>query len=135
MRFIERIDDSTWKKIKGNLFKIVTTQNGSRSLQKAVKKTNKDILCFMFEEIQDHISTLIMDNYANYFCQKFYSYLSLPERINFLNKINNNILEISKSKVGTYTLQAIIEYVTSREEKIIFANMFQNNFIELCQVN
>lgn len=135
LRFIERIDENTFKKIKGNLFKIVVTQNGSRSLQKAVKKTNKEILFYMFEELQEHLCALMTDNYGNYFCQKFYCYLALTERIKFLNIISREIVEISRSKVGTYTIQAFIECVTSREEKVIFVNLFLDKFIEICQVN
>lgn len=135
LRFIERIDENTYKKIKGNLFKIASTQNGSRSLQKAVKKTNKEILFYMFEELQDQLPVLIMDNYANYFCQKFYCYLSLQERLRYLNKISKDILEISTCKVGTFTIQAIIDFATTREEKIMLINLFLNNFIDICQVN
>jgi len=49
---IERLDEDTYSMLKGNFFKILTTQNGSRVLQKSLKKTPKEILSLILGEVK-----------------------------------------------------------------------------------
>ncbi len=75
------------------------------------------------------------DNYANYFCQKFFCCLEKGCRIKFLEFIQPYAIKIAKSKVGTYPLQAIIESLKFEEEKLIITKTFQNEVIELAFVS
>jgi len=38
-------------------------------------------------EIEAKLNELMVDPYANYFCQKFYEYLNLDDRLDFLDKV------------------------------------------------
>jgi hypothetical protein len=73
--------------------------------------------------------------YANYFCQKFFTFLEFTERINFLNQIKPCCVFIATSKVGTYPLQAIIESLITNDEKIIILEAISENILDLCYVN
>jgi hypothetical protein len=66
---------------------MIKSQNGSRILQKALNKTHQDILSIIFFEIQDYLQELMIDSYANYFCQRFYDFLQLKEKLIFLTKV------------------------------------------------
>jgi hypothetical protein len=52
---VEKIDEETYNLLKGNFFKIFTTQNGSRVLQKGLKKTSKDILSRILYEVHNFL--------------------------------------------------------------------------------
>jgi hypothetical protein len=134
LRFAERIEENGYLILKGNFTKIAKSQNGSRSLQKIVKKTNKNILTLILEEILPDLPELIVDSYANYFCQKLYATLTFKDRLLFLDKISPCIVEMCKTKIGTFTFQTFIEHFTTDEEKKAVGDIFKGNIAEMCLV-
>jgi hypothetical protein len=132
LRNQERIEEECYKKMKGQFLKIITTQNGSRMLQKVLKKSNKEILSLILDEISEKIHELIIDPYANYFCQKFFAVLKSQDRIKFLQSISYHFIEISKSKIGTYPIQAFIEQLSSNEEKSLIIDCIKDYLLDLC---
>ena len=48
---IEKLEEDYYSMMKGNFFKILTTQNGSRVLQKSLKNTSQEILSFILHEV------------------------------------------------------------------------------------
>lgn len=88
VKFFEKVDDECLPLFRGHFLKIVTSQNGSRVLQRALAKTHKSIISIMFTEIEPYLHELMTDSYANYFCQKFYEFLEFHERIAFLHRVN-----------------------------------------------
>jgi len=129
---IEKIDEDTYHILKGNFFKILTTQNGSRILQKSLKRTSKDILSRINKEIGSRIADLMTDSYANYFCQKFFGYVDYEDKIEFLVNIIEHFCQISNNKIGTYPLQAVLEQLkTERERNMIIETIKNNNVIEM----
>jgi len=69
---------------------------------------------------------LLIDSYANYFCQKFFGYLEYEDKLIFLKNIKDSIVTISNSKVGTYPLQAIFELIRTEPESQIIINSIKN---------
>jgi hypothetical protein len=84
---MEKVDEECLPVLKGNFLKIVRTQNGSRILQKSLNKTCKEILSIIFSEIANSLHELMVDSYANYFCQRFYDYLDFSEKTYFLQSV------------------------------------------------
>lgn len=121
--------------LKGKFLSIVTAQNGSRVLQKAMKNTTDTIISRIFDEIKDHIHDLMIDSYGNYFCQKFFSCINDNEKVEFLNNMKDHMAKIGNSKIGTYPLQAILEQLTTREQKQIMIESVRDVALEMCQVN
>jgi hypothetical protein len=103
-------------------------------LQKSLNKTSKDILLEIFQEIKTSLQELLVDSYANYFCQRFYDYLELSQRLEFLNIIKNHIVLISNSTIGTYPLQAIIDQMKTKDERKIIIESVRDHILEMCQV-
>lgn len=121
--------------LKGNLIKLLKSQNGSRVLQKSLQNTNSVVLVEIFQEMKNSLIELMVDSYANYFCQIFYSHLEIKQKITFLNIIKKELELIANSKIGTYPLQAIIDSFATKEEQLILQESILDNFIKLGNVN
>lgn len=126
---INQIDENIYSQINGSITSIIKIQIGSRNLQKMLKKSCPIILSKIFLEIQFEIPLLLVDSYANYFCQKLYTYLKIDEKLKFLLIIKNSLWQIAISPVGTYPMQTIVEQLTSYPEKEIIAQSVKNEKI------
>ena len=73
----------------------------------------------------------MVDSYANYFCQKFFGYLEHEDRLHFLSNVNENFVQISNNKIGTYPLQAILEQLRTDKEKHLVIKTIKTNAIEM----
>jgi hypothetical protein len=85
----DKIDDKLYNYLKGNFIAIIRTQNGSRIFQKYLKNTSQVIITKIFEEVLPFIKDLLLDLYANYFCQKLYGVIQFTEKILWLKAVNN----------------------------------------------
>ena len=130
----DRIDEESYTVMKGMFAKLLTTHNGSVLLQKNIKKTNNKILTLILDEILIYLNVLMIDPYANYFCQKFFSLLNNRDRIRFLKHISSHLGEVCKSKVGTYPMQTIIEIMIDIEEKKVVVEGIREIVYDLCLV-
>jgi hypothetical protein len=83
----DRIDEKLFARLKGNFINIIKTQNGSRVFQKYLKNTSSLILKSIFNELKYELNELMIDQYANYFCQKFFGFLDQDDRIYFLKEV------------------------------------------------
>lgn len=135
LNIYEEITENNYHQMKGHFFRIIMSQNGSRILQKCISKTSKPILSMVFREICNKLGEMLIDQYANYFCPKLYLALDIQDRLWFLNILKPKCVYISKSKVGTYPLQSIIESISTQEECLVIIDAFKNNILELCQVS
>lgn len=122
------------KLLNGNLIKLLKSQNGSRVLQKALQNTNSVVILEIFHEMKDSLIELMVDSYANYFCQMFYSYLEIKQKITFLNIIKQELELIANSKIGAYPLQAIIDSFATKDEQLIIQESILENFLKLGNV-
>ena len=126
------IDMEDYNKLKGNFLNLITSQNGSRFMQKIYANSDYEVLKKIFNEISSSIADCMIDPYANYFCQKFFGVLKKEERKIFLNSIINKIIDISNSKIGTYPLQAVIAQLDEDEEISLIMNAIHGKIIDLC---
>lgn len=119
---------------KGNFSSIIIDYHGSRILQKLLAKTEKYIIGELFDDIKIYLPRILIDTYGNYFCQKFYSYLEINQKINFLYVLKNNLSNISSTQIGTYSIQAIIEQMLTEKERTVFAELLLNdyNYMKMC---
>ena len=115
----EKIDTLLYNKLKGKFEQIIRTHKGSRMFQNYLKNTHTDILHLIFMEIKNKLSELLRDNYANYFCKKFFNCLSQKDRIEFLTLIQNDLSDLAIDITATYPIQGMIEILGSKAEKKI----------------
>jgi len=129
----EKLEQTTYELLKGKFEQILSSQNGSRVLQKSLKNTDNMIIDKIFNEIVKKTDRLMVDPYANYFCQRFFNYLNEEQRMGFLYELSYNIREISNSKVGTYPLQAILEQLVNEKERKVLTDSIKKICLDLCQ--
>ena len=116
---IEKIDLLIYNKLKGKFEQIIKTHKGSRIFQNYLKNTHSDILHQIFIELKSKLPELLRDNYANYFCKKFFNSLNQKDRIEYLNAIQNDLGSLAIDVTATYPIQGIIEQLGSKAEKKI----------------
>ena len=128
----DKIDFFIYSKIKGNFINIIKTQKGSKIFQDYLGGTPIEIIHQIFLEIQPELVNIISDSYANYFIKRFYSFLSQKDKIDFLLSIQPEINRLSLDSIGTYSIQSIVEQVSSINEQSIIINSIQNSLEEFC---
>ena len=116
---LEKINQIIYNKLKGKFEQIIRTHKGSRIFQNYLKNTQIDILHQIFLEIKNKLPELLKDNYANYFCKKFFDCLSQKDRIEYLTIIQNDLGMLAIDITATYPIQGIIEQLGSKAEKRI----------------
>lgn len=94
LMLIDKIDESVFNKIKNNFIILLKSQNGSRVLQKYLKNTHPLMIKKIFYHLNPLLPELLMDPYANYFCQKFFIYLEKENRLDFLKRVFYNLMII-----------------------------------------
>ena len=116
---LEKISQNLYNKLKGKFEQIIRTHKGSRIFQNYLKNTQIDILHQIFLEIKSKLPDLLKDNYANYFCKKFFDCLNQKDRIEYLTIIQNDLGILAIDVTATYPIQGIIEQLGSNAEKSI----------------
>ena len=116
---MEKIDQAFFNKLKGKFEQIIRTHKGSRIFQNYLKNTHTDILHQIFLEIKNNLTELLKDNYANYFCKKFFDCLNQKDRIEYLTIIQKDLKYLAVDIIATYPIQGIIEQLGSKAEKKI----------------
>ena len=116
---LEKISQNCYNKLKGKFEQIIRTHKGSRIFQNYLKNTQVDILHQIFLEIRNKLPDLLKDNYANYFCKKFFDCLNQKDRIEYLTIIQNDLGILAIDVTATYPIQGIIEQLGSNAEKSI----------------
>ena len=129
---IEKIDLIIYNKLKGKFEQIIRTHKGSRIFQNYLKNTHTDILHQIFLELKNKLPELLKDNYANYFCKKFFISLNQKDRIEYLNIIQNDLNALAIDSIATYPIQGIIEYLGSKAEKKILYIGIKDSISNYC---
>ena len=130
----EKIDQTIYNKLKGKFDQIIRTHKGSRIFQNYLKNSHADILHQIFLELKNKLTELLKDNYANYFCKRFFCSLNQKDRIEFLTIIQNDLGSLAIDFTATYPIQGIIEQLGSKAEKKIIKEIIDyaiKNFIDL----
>ena len=129
---IEKIDQLFYNKLKGKFEQIICTHKGSRIFQNYLKNTHTDILHQIFLEIKNNLSKLLRDNYANYFCNKFFDSLNQKDRIEYLSIIQKDLHILAIDITATYPIQSIIEQLGSKAEKRIIYIGIKDSISTFC---
>jgi hypothetical protein len=131
---LERIDQNTFDLLRGNFGGLIRNQNTGRILQNALQQSDKSVLSGILLEILPEFHNLIIDSYGNYFCQKFYHYVSFEDKLMILRQLRKYLIQISNSEIGTYPLQSIIERLHYPEEKMVFVEAISDPRVlkEIC---
>ena len=113
---------------------LTRTIKGSKYLQKILytnppKQIEVDfitkIICINYKEI-------MCDYYGNYFLQLFFLHCNSKNRLDILNSLKNEYVNIANDICGNHSLQCLISLQSTNEEKEIIKFCIINNLEELC---
>ena len=113
--------------------RFIKTLKGSKYLQNILitnppKESEIDyitkIICYNYKEI-------MCDYYGNYFLQKFFPFCNYKNRIDILNSIKSDFINIANDICGNHSLQCLILLENTNEEKEIIRRAIQANLKEL----
>jgi len=77
----------------------------------------------------------MVDNYGNYFCQRFLSSCSGDQRLSILKMIRHRFIEICCNKKGTHTIQTMFDLVNLPEEEEFIRSALLGNVKVLSMVS
>ena len=83
------------------------------------------IICINYKEI-------MCDYYGNYFLQLFFLHCNSKNRLDILNSLKNEYVNIANDICGNHSLQCLISLQSTNEEKEIIKFCIINNLEELC---
>jgi len=73
----------------------------------------------------------MIDKYSNYFLQKLYGFMYANDKIVFLTYLKPYLSEVGNDSIGTFSLQAIIEQMITKEERRYFSEALKETFIHM----
>ena len=110
------------------------TIKGSKYLQN-ILMTNppKEVeIDYITKIICSNYKSIMCDYYGNYFLQKFFRFCNNKHRIDILNSIKKDYINIANDICGNHSLQCLISLQNTNEEKELLKFCIQNNLKELC---
>jgi hypothetical protein len=122
------------KKGVSYFIKLIKTIKGSKYLQN-ILNTNppkESEIDYITKVICNNYKEIMCDYYGNYFLQKFFPHCTYKNRIDILNSIKNDYIEIANDICGNHSLQCLINLQNTNEEKEIVRICIQNNLQDLC---
>lgn len=87
IKLYEKIEEEDLYDLKGSFLGLITCQNGSRIMQIILGNSSYIVIQNIMREIELKLNELMVDPYANYFCQKLYEFLKLDDRLEFLEQV------------------------------------------------
>jgi bisphosphoglycerate-dependent phosphoglycerate mutase len=109
------------------------TNNGSRQLQKYLRRCSSDEVEEVLIGIQNELHDFVVNDYANYMLQSLISACNVEQRTRVVLKLSENLVELSRNKQGTHCLQALIAKVTTPREFKLICNNIERKFVEMCE--
>ncbi len=66
--------------LNSSLIDIITSKNGSKQMQKELEIITPELKDDWVSLIEPHLPSMMIDNYANYFCQRLFPLLDISQK-------------------------------------------------------
>ena len=109
----------------------MTTVNGSKELQKYLKKCSFEEVEQVLVALYDDLAEFVTHEYANYMFQALVEVCSPEQRLNITNKIANSLPALAQRKSGTYSLQRFVSCMTSGQEMGVVCKALSKDLLAL----
>ena len=119
------------KNSENDFEKLLKSCSGSHYLQELAENVSKEEIDLIFKKLSLKIKQIMCDSYGNYFFQKIIEKTNSIQRINLLNIIKNDFINISKDISGSHCIQTLIEKIDSDEEEEIIKSLVENDLFDL----
>lgn len=112
--------------LRGKVVKVITTQEGSKFLQKSIK----DLNVIAADLAEADLDALMCDDYSNYFLQKYLQVCSLEQRLSLWSRLKD-FCKVTQNNRGTHVLQKLIGMITTQAEEEVLASKLAKNTVLL----
>ena len=114
------------------LVNYLCTSKGILEIQKKLPKSNYNYKLFIILHLnKDGLSKIMKNTYGNYFFQQLIKDGEEQIISLILSYISESIVNISKDPSGTFSLQALLDEVTSNEQEKIILNCIKGHEMEM----
>ncbi|CBH14941.1 pumillio RNA binding protein, putative [Trypanosoma brucei gambiense DAL972] len=119
--------------LRGNVYELAKDQHGCRFLQRLLCDPEADceIPRTIMSEIVPHVAELMTDQYANFLVQKLFDIMPKDVRYNVACVAAPKIAAIALTPHGTFSVQKMIETISSREELVIIREALSKDVVRL----
>ena len=113
------------------LVNYISTQKGSRDMQKLLYKISPIDISSLIEKLSSFMTTIMEDKYGNYFCQKLIQNCSPEQRVEILKSVKDSFNEVSCHSFGTHSLQVLVEISNMENEQMLLSQCIEQNLLSL----
>lgn len=114
------------------LVNYLCTSKGIQEIQKKLSKSNYNYKLFIIIHLnKEGIYKIMKNTYGNYFFQQIIKDSEEPIISLILSYISSHIVNISKDSFGTFSLQALLDEISSIEQEKVILNSIKNREMEL----
>eukprot|EP00301_Raphidiophrys_heterophryoidea_P019312 c426_g1_i1.p1 GENE.c426_g1_i1~~c426_g1_i1.p1 ORF type:complete len:712 (+),score=112.32 c426_g1_i1:137-2272(+) len=100
----------------GKVTTLCKDQNGCRHLQSLLDEGSLEFTNVIFGEVLAQASTLMVDPFGNYLCQKLVEKCDDEQRVRFIGAVSSSLVHISLNIHGTRAVQKVIDCVEKPEQ-------------------
>jgi len=108
------------------------TQAGSKLLQRKLLKGHPTVIKQILDGLEVELPSIMCDMYGNYLCSAAFPACSLAQRQRMLELVTSHLQEVATDRWGTYSLQALIGLICTREEQDLLMYSMKDHLVELC---
>lgn len=113
------------------LLNSVKTHQGSITYQCLISSLLPNDIQSLLIKLCPYLIEIMCSNYGNYFFQKLLQKLNLNQRLLIFSIIHNHFIQICANKSGTYSIQALIDVITTPNEEKMLQALIENHLIFL----
>lgn len=113
------------------LINYISTQKGSREMQKLLYKISPNDISSLIEKLSLSMTLIMEDKYGNYFCQKLIQNCSPEQRVEILKSVKDSFNEVSCHPFGTHSLQVLVEISNMETEQALLSDCIEHNLLFL----
>ena len=118
--------------IQSPIIEFVCNSKGALELQKMLEKSGYDIKMYFIQLLRREGLTIIMKNvYGNYFFQKLIKDSTEAITSNIISYILEDIIDISKDDSGTFSVQALINEISAKNDIIKIVQIIKGHEIDM----
>nr|CCC93258.1 unnamed protein product [Trypanosoma congolense IL3000] len=123
----------TAESLRGKVYEAAKDQHGCRYLQRLLcdSDPDKDIPRTIMSEIVPHVDELMTDQYANFLVQKLFDIMPADVRLKVATVAAPKIAAIALKPHGTFSVQKMIETISSQEELVIIREALSKDVVRL----
>jgi hypothetical protein len=118
--------------LEGNVIYLISDKIRSKSLQKIVNRFSDETGEAIFNEILPNIYPILVNDYCNYFLQKFFKTLSTSQSLKVLETLSKESLyKLVKSSKGVYVLTSLMSREIFHEEIKFIHNHLKDHYVAM----